>query len=515
MSGLRWFMSLVKRPFLSLNRGAFRLGDEIIFKDTSWTFSEDEQWAVVGPNGSGKSLFAAALCGNLPVVGGDLNYHFEPLAGVAAEECIGCVSFERRKENIGETVVQSRWNSIEDEGALNVREWLSYERVMKVNPYEVTTLHQKARPLFEQRFKRAVSLLHVERFLSRPILSLSNGEMQQIQLTRALCQPLRLLILDEPFAGLDEDRREFLHGVLDELMKNMRVMVITTRVEDLPHKTTHLLCVDKCRVIAAGLRNEILSLRHVKKILASTPRTKTKLLSIPVGQKTSPRKGSGIELANLQNVTVRYGDEVILDHVDWTIREGESWALLGPNGSGKTTLLSLILGDNPQVYGNDVTVFGKRRGRGESIWDVKRKIGWFSPELLLHFDDSSSCFDVVASGFRDTIGLFEPPTRSQRHATREILERYGLLDQADVPLYGISGGMQRLVLLLRALVKKPRLLILDEPCQGLDREHRERFVKVVDGLVRSREVTVIFVTHRADEIPHSIKRTMRLGARQP
>lgn len=508
-------MSQVRRLFLSLNKVSFRLGDKVIFKDTSWSFFENEQWAIVGPNSSGKSLFATALCGKLPAIGGDLNYHFAPLTGVADEECIGCVSFERRKENIGETVVQSRWNSIEDEGALNVRDWLSYDRVMNVNPYEVTDFHKKARPLYEQRFKRAVSLLQVERFLNRPILSLSNGEMQQIQLTRALCRPLRLLVLDEPFAGLDEERREFLHDVLDELMKTLRVMVITTRVEDLPHRTTHLLCVDQCRIVAAGLRKDILSLRHVKKILASVPHTKTKLLSIPVGQKTSLRTGGGIELAHLQNVTVRYGDEVILDHIDWTIRAGESWALLGPNGSGKTTLLSLILGDNPQVYGNDVTVFGRRRGRGESIWDVKRRIGWFSPELLLHFDDSSSCFDVVASGFRDSIGLFEPPTRSQRLATREILKRYGLLDQADVPLFGVSGGMQRLVLLLRALVKKPKLLILDEPCQGLDREHRNRFVKVVDGLVRSGEVTVIFVTHRADEIPHSIKQTLRLGARQP
>jgi molybdate transport system ATP-binding protein len=207
---------------------------------------------------------------------------------------------------------------------------------------------------------------------------------------------------------------------------------------------------------------------------------------------------------------VRYGSTTILRNLNWVVNEGESWALLGPNGSGKSTLLSLIIGDHPQVYMNQVEVFGRPRGTGESIWELKRDIGWVSPELHLHFDEAATCFEVAVSGFYETIGLFEAPTARQRAAARHWLARFDLLHAARTPLYALSTGMQRMVLLARALVKKPRLLILDEPCQGLDSAHRELFVGTIDHLLRAGSVTCIYVTHREDEIPASIKRTFLL-----
>ena len=218
----------------------------------------------------------------------------------------------------------------------------------------------------------------------------------------------------------------------------------------------------------------------------------------------------GVELVRLRDVTVRYGKTVILHDFNWTIRAGESWALLGPNGSGKTTLLSLILGDNPQVYTNDVIVFGRQRGGGESVWDVKRHIGWVSPELHLHFNDSGTCLEVVGSGFYDTVGLFQPLPARQRHKARRWLARFQLLESADRPLFALSAGLQRMVLLARALVKRPRLLILDEPCQGLDSAHRNLFLRTVDALIRDGMATVVYVTHRQDEIPPSISHVLRL-----
>ena len=171
------------------------------------------------------------------------------------------------------------------------------------------------------------------------------------------------------------------------------------------------------------------------------------------------------------------------------------------------------LGDHPQAFVNDITIFGKRRGEGESIGEIKRHIGWFSPELQVHFEGAASCYEVVASGFRDTIGLYEAPTRRQRAAAREILARFGLLELEECPLFSLSSGTQRLVLLLRALVKKPRLLILDEPCQGLDAAHREVMIQTVETIIREGLATVIYVTHRSDEIPPSIKRRLRLDPR--
>ncbi|HYG34754.1 MAG TPA: ATP-binding cassette domain-containing protein, partial [Clostridia bacterium] len=396
---------------------------------------------------------------------------------------------------------------------------------MDINPFEVTSRHNAARPGFMRRARRAVSLLQIDSFLDRTLLSLSNGERQRVQLARALCHPLRLLILDEPFVGLDAETRKHFLRVLEELMDTpLRVLLVTTREEDLPHHVSHLVKVENCEVVASGPRKEILEGSQPKTITPGIAKQfKSQKSKNLVSTRTSrKRAGEGVqsvppgnELIRLRRVTVRYGDNVVLQNLDWTVRAGESWALLGPNGSGKTTLLSLISGDHPQAYMNEVVVFGKARGGGESIWDLKKKIGWVSPELHLHFDDSLDCLEAVASGFRDTIGVFEKLSSRQRAVAREWLARFDLLDFASDPLFALSAGQQRMVLLARALVKKPRLLILDEPCQGLDVTHRKLFVDMVDALIRDEAVTVLYVTHRLDEIPRSIQRVLRLpvGAR--
>jgi molybdate transport system ATP-binding protein len=498
--------------FLALDHVSFRLGDRLLFENTSLTFNRDQQWALIGTNGSGKSLFGDALRGRLPLVHGDLQYDFTPPTGLSHEECIGHVSFEDRKANVQDTVVQSRWNSFEELGALAVREFLSYERVMDINPFEVSAGRTKAKLAFERRFQHAISLLEVQPFIDRTLLSLSNGETQRVQLARALCLPLRLLILDEPFNGLDAASREHFRTVLDRLMQTtLRVLLITARIEELPARISHLLVVRDCQVIAAGPRKDVLSGPEARKIFknARTTILLPKTRAFETHEKNSHQKCQ--ELVRLRNVTVRYGAATILSNINWTVRARESWALLGPNGSGKTTLLSLILGDNPQAYMNDVVVFSKQRGNGESIWEIKKFIGWVSPELHVHFDDSATCLEVVESGFHDSIGLFEPPTPRQRAAAKRWLKEFQLLESANEPLFALSAGLQRMVLLARALVKNPRLLILDEPCQGLDAAHRDFFLRELDALLRSRSVTAIYVTHRPEEIPRSIKHVLRLS----
>src|SRR5437879_4506970 len=247
-------------PFLSLTDATFRLGDRLVFENTSLDLSRSQHWAVVGRNGSGKSLFGDALRGRLPLVHGDLEYHFKPPTGLSHEECIGHVSFEDRKSNVHETVVQSRWNSFEESGALTVREFLSYERVMGINPFDVSTDHAKAKATSKRRFQRAISLLDVRQFLDRALLSLSNGETQRVQLARALCLPLRLLILDEPFNGLDVATRNHFRIVLDRLMQTpLRALLITARIEEFPARVSHLLLVDGCQVVLAGPRKDVLS----------------------------------------------------------------------------------------------------------------------------------------------------------------------------------------------------------------------------------------------------------------
>ncbi len=497
-------------PFLSLVNATFRLGDTLVFPDTSWAFHRHEHWAVVGANGSGKSLFADALRARVPLVEGELKYCFQPMPGLTHEESIGHVSFEDRKTQLHGTVVQSRWISFEQDEGLAVGDFLSYDKVMEINPFEVSRRHSGARRAFEGRQRRAIALLRLRGFLERPLISLSNGEMQRVHLARALSHPMRLLILDEPFIGLDAATRVHFHAVLERLMAHsLRVLLITTRMEDLPNHITHLLVLDSCRVVAAGRRNEVLGPR------AKTPHSSRLRFRAPRPIRLRKQLRGSPEavpiIIQLRDVTVRYGSAVILDKVSWSVRSGESWALLGPNGSGKSTLLSLILGDNPQAFSNDITVFGKKRGEGESMWEIKKRIGWVSPELQIHFDDSISCFEAVGSGFYDTIGLHESLTARQRARTRQCLAQFNLESFAQTPLFALSAGLQRMVLLARALVKEPTLLILDEPCQGLDSAHRRAFVETVDELLGRGGVTAIYVTHRTDEIPRRINRILRLS----
>jgi len=420
---------------------------------------------VVGCNGSGKSWFADALRGHIPLLHGELRYHFHPPKGLNPEQAIGHISFEDRKSEVHDTVVQSRWNSIEEESALRVRDFLSYERVMDINPFEVTSRPDSAKMIFTRRQRRAVGLLQIAAFLDRTLLSLSNGERQRVQWARALCHPLRLLVLDEHLMGLDAVSRRQLHGVVEELMRTpLRLLFLATRVEDLPWHVTHVLKIENCQVVAAGPRGLLLRrLRGggpgprfpVPGPKSRVPRLKVRFSNLKRRTEDSHPARKQKTLVALRNITVRYGDKTILDRVNWSIQAGESWALLGPNGSGKSTLLSLILGDNPQVYVNDIVVFGRRRGVGESIWQVKRHIGWVSPELHLHFNEAITCLDAVVSGFRETIGLFEPPTAPQRRAAGQWLKRFKMLRFSQSPLLALSLGQQRMVLLARALVKRP------------------------------------------------------------
>lgn len=216
----------------------------------------------------------------------------------------------------------------------------------------------------------------------------------------------------------------------------------------------------------------------------------------------------------MRGATVSYGDRVVFENLDWTVRRGERWLLSGPNGSGKTTLLALVIGDHPQAYANDVRIFGRRRGTGDSIWDVKRRIGWVSPELHACMDPCATALETVLSGFTDTPLCHGAPGAARRRAALAALARFGLADAADVPFGSLSAGEGRLALLARAVVKNPPLLVLDEPCQNLDAANRRRFVSFVDRLcAENPAATLLYVTHRADSVPRCIDRRIRAAPR--
>lgn len=221
-------------------------------------------------------------------------------------------------------------------------------------------------------------------------------------------------------------------------------------------------------------------------------------------------KGLFSHIIRMEKVHVRYGDKMILDNIDWTVKPGECWLLSGPNGAGKSTLLSLITADNPQAYANEIYLFDRKRGTGETIWDIKKNIGYLSPELLLFFENSSSVFDAVASGLFDTIGLFRQVTDQQTQSIYHWLELLGIKSIARKRLHELSQGEQRKVLLARALIKNPPLLILDEPCQGLDDETEQELISLIDAICSKSGKTLVYVTHYANRRPQCIDKFIQL-----
>ncbi len=288
------------------------------------------------------------------------------------------------------------------------------------------------------------------------------------------------------------------------------VLLITNRPDELPPPTTHLLLVRNRRVIAQGTKHAVLQHPLVKELKSASSPGAAKCNEDGSSSNAPPPEGHAVPLIELHHVTVRLGRRRILDDVTWTMRRGESWALLGPNGSGKTTLLSLIQGDNPQAYALNLRLFGQKPETTQTLWHLRRQIGWLSPELHLHYPPVWSCLNVICSGFFNTVGLYEPCTSRQRAAARDWLRRFGLAGCAGISFGELSLGDQRLVLLARAVVKKPKLLVLDEPCQGLDATHRHSIMATVDRLIGQTRAGLIFVTHHAKEMPACITHVLEL-----
>ncbi len=494
-------------PFLSLEDVSLRLNGEILFEGTSWEICSDQHWAVLGKNGSGKSLLVKALCGAVPVVRGRMRYHFYDHLVGKDKKGLPRRHIERVTFDVGETprrregsFYQARWNSLANEDALTVPEYLSEERVNRINPFEV-----RADPpdpaVFRRRRTEVIELLAIQTLLDRKVMQLSNGEMRKILLARALLRNPRMLILDNPFTGLDKDYRVRMKDILSRIMgSELRVVVVTARWDEIPGGITHALLIRKHRVAAKGPLNEVLSGKSAQ-ALTEDEQPEDPGLDFRRIRGEAAEKDACPVLVEMHNVQVAYEGIEILREIDWAIRKGERWALLGPNGSGKTTLLSLILGDNPQAYANDISLFGRRRGSGESIWEIKRLIGYVSPELHAYYPKTLSCFDVVCSGFFDSMGLYRMCSQEQRITASSWIEQLRLEKYSDEPFGGLSEGEQRMILMVRALVKQPLLMVLDEPCQGLDAVNRGRILACIDAAGVYLETGVIYVTHVFDELP--------------
>jgi len=499
-----------KTDLLVLDNVTVRWNEQSAFARTRWMWRRGEQWAILGPNNSGKSLLALALCGKAPLSRGEIYYHFDEAgetqrSDAVPEQSVALLSPQIQRElATGESsFYQSRWHSGVSEGRRTVAQFLSQASVEDINPFAMDTPKGDPRQ-FRKNRRRFSRWLGIEPLFQRRLVALSNGEQRRVLLVHTLLRSPRLLILDDPFGGLDHATRTRLKTVIDRLMRaGLPVLLITNRPDELPTRTTHLLLVRKRRIIAHGTRRAMLKHPLARELVVS-------LSSSSSSSMTRSSKSPSAPLVELKHASVRLGNQRILDDITWTMRRGENWALVGPNGSGKTTLLSLIQGDNPQAYALDLRLFGRKPETTQTLWHLRRQIGWLSPELHLHYPAGWSCLDVVGSGFLNTVGLYEPCTPRQRTAARDWLRRLGLAGRAEDTFGELSLGDQRLVLLARAVVKEPKLLVLDEPCQGLDTAHRRSVLATVDKVVRQTHAGLIFVTHHANEMPACITDVLEL-----
>jgi molybdate transport system ATP-binding protein len=473
-------------PVFSLDRATVaRPGGPAVLAELSWTVREGETWAVTGPVGSGKSTLADALLGRLHLRAGDLHWPLLDRLRAAGRE-VKYISDIARHVPFQEN---SRLFSYAGHYYQQRFEFGDAEE-----PLSLGTFLRSGSPATADEVAAVAARLGLADRLGQAFITLSNGQTRRARIARALLGHPELLVLDDPFLGLDAAGRADVTAFLGRLVAEGLRLVLICAPEAVPAWVTNQLRLPAGRE-AIGQDDRMN--RIPSQDLASYP-VHPVILS----------KNAADPIVELRDVTVRHGGQVLLDNVTWTVHAGERWAVMGPNGSGKTTLLSLLCGDHPQAFSNDVKLFGRRRGTGERIWDVKRPVGLTSPEFHLYFTGPLTASRAAATGFFD--GVTDHSTTPEQDArVRELFEQFGIAHLSDRPFRHLSTGEQKLVLLVRALVKRPRLLILDEPFQSFDAGTVARCRDWLDANLGADQ-TLLFVSHHPPELPQTVSRTLRL-----
>ncbi len=468
------------RRIIDLNGVEVSNPDWRLREPVTFSLEEGENIAVIGSNGGGKTLLINTITGSYPISKGAVGYSFSSRLSQRVSDNI---------QYLGFTCVygaadyyQQRWNSTDQEESPFV--------------FEIIGKNGQSAYLGE-----IVKVLNLERIVDKRLIHLSNGELRKFSILKALLSRPEVLIVDDPFIGLDAGSRDSLEQLFMNLFQKMGISIIVAlaREDYLPGFVTHIVSVEGLICESKISVGEYMD-RKETDCFDDRAEAGNERKTIKRRNESHVNTGNS-EIIRLNEVSIKYGDKIVLDKVNWVVYRGERWALLGDNGAGKSTVLGLICADNPQAYACDISLFGTRRGSGESIRDIKKQIGYVSPEIHRSFQKDYSVIEVVASGFTDFMGLFIIPGDEQVNICRHWMNIFGVLSLEDRSFLRLSSGEQRLVLLARAFVKNPDLLILDEPMHGLDCVNIKKVKGIIESYLHDKDKTLIMVTHYIDDLP--------------
>ena len=477
----------MKKEIIRLKDIVLRLPELQFAEPIDWTICEGEQWAVVGPNGAGKTLLAGVLQKKYAFRSGEHIF----VSGKPVSEVVKSIAFKDiySLADCRNSYYQQRWHSTETEDMPTVSEVLS--------EYKDT-----------ENLNELLSLFGISDLLPKKLIFLSSGELRKFLVVRTLLSRPEILILDNPFIGLDAPSRDLLVDMLEKMteLHGTQVILLLSNPADLPDMITDVLPVINRKCLSPMKREEFLENKELLDELF--PDRVSGTIDLPVNRE---KEISAYDVAfRMEKVCIKYGARTILKDLDWEVKCGEKWSLSGPNGAGKSTLLSLVYADNPQSYANTLYLFDRKRGSGESNWEIKKRIGYVSPEMHLYYMENVPAIQIVGSGYFDSVGLFRKCNAEQEEGALKWMKIFGIDNLKDRSFMTLSSGEQRLALLARAFVKDPDLIILDEPLHGLDISNKKLAASVIESFCSRPGKTLIYVTHYPNELPECVDRHFRL-----
>ena len=488
------------QKIIKIEKGVTRMPEWRMAEPVDFELCDGEHIAIVGPNGGGKSMLVDILIGRHPLIMTEPQYDFSPSTKPLAADNIKYITFrDSYGDSDGTYFLQQRWNQQEID-----------EETPRVGSELEKAYHMAGEDTPERRALQShlYQLFHIEHLMDKYLILMSSGELRKYQLTKALLTDPRVLIMDNPFIGLDAETRDQLKELLSLLARerHLQVVLVLSKTDDIPDFITHVVEVKDMRVGTKMTREEYVTNRQPNPSRVLDEEMENTIVNLPY----KDNDYNSDEVVGMNKVSIIYGERTILKELDWTVRNGERWALSGQNGAGKSTLLSLVCADNPQSYACDISLFGNPRGSGESIWDIKKHIGYVSPEMHRSYHRDIPAIRIVASGLKDTVGLYAKPNESEYDICRLWMKIFGLEGKENTSFLKLSSGEQRLVLVARAFVKDPQLLILDEPLHGLDNRNRRLVKDVIEAFCRRLNKTLIMVTHYKEELPACIDHSIFL-----